>query len=319
MNPSQFVQELFASTSFTGRPNGLYEPIEYTMKLGGKRLRPQLLLWTVDLFGGDYHAAAPAALAVETFHNYTLLHDDLMDQSPLRRGQPTVYLKWNANVAILSGDTMMGLAWQHLLRQPCTNPVALFQCFNNTAIGVFEGQQLDMEFEQRDDVTIAEYMEMIRLKTAVLLAGALQMGAIVADAPSDDISHLISFGEHLGLAFQLQDDLLDAYGDTRVLGKQTGQDIIDRKKTYLLLKATELSTEQEALQLKALYNSAVDASHKVPQVIACYDRLHVKEAVVQKIDAEFQLAEQALARVDRDEAHKSGLRQLAQSLLGRQK
>lgn len=314
------VKDIFDAEQFVFEPHELYDPIEYTLRLGGKRIRPVMLLAANQLFGGDAAQAKDAALGIETFHNFTLLHDDLMDKSPLRRGKPTVYRKWNENTAILSGDTMFALAWRYFLRQPHTRLQEILNCFNETAIEVCEGQQYDMNFEQRDNVSIAEYMEMIRLKTAVLLAGALKIGALYACAPNEDIEHLYQFGIALGLAFQLQDDLLDAFGDVAVFGKQTGQDIRDNKKTYLYLRALEKGSAQEVQELRDIFASTPENSDaKVARVLEIYRHLGIKEEVENTVEMEFSKAQRSLDAIAVVENKKRPLQELMEALLGRKK
>jgi len=313
------VQQIFADENFSGTPKDLFSPIEYTLALGGKRLRPVLLLAATDLFGGDPRTVQHAAVAVEVFHNFTLLHDDLMDRSPLRRGKPTVYRKWNENTAILSGDAMTALAWRHLLNTPQSS-LRLYETFNEMCMDIYRGQQYDMEFEQRNDVTIDEYMEMIRLKTAVLIAGALRMGAICANANRDDEEHLYHFGNAIGLAFQLRDDLLDAYGDTVTLGKQTGSDIRDNKKTFLLLRALEKGNSEQQERLRGLFSTTpVDPTAKIEEVIRIYDQLDILNEVEKKISQYHTQANTALDAINRPENDKQTLRQIAASLLNRDK
>ena len=321
MTTAQFVKQLFEQTSFLDQPESLYEPIEYTMRLSGKRLRPQLLISAAEMFGAKADDVAPATVAIETFHNFTLLHDDLMDKAPLRRGKPTVHCKWSPNVAILSGDAMLVLAWKHLLRLQGPNLHEIFTTFNDTAIGVMEGQQYDMEFERRHDVSIPEYIEMIRLKTAVLLAGALKIGALCANAPAEDIERLYRFGNHVGIAFQLQDDLLDAYGDTATLGKKTGQDILDNKKTYLPLKVLEVATPGQAENLRKMFSTdcMLPDDEKIAQVLDLYNQLDIRKYTQDEIDRQFSIADQALDSIHLPAEKKAPLKQLAQSLLGRQK
>lgn len=315
------VAQIFDQENFIHEPHELYDPIDYTLRLGGKRIRPLLLLTANQMFDGDISQVRYAAIGIETFHNFTLLHDDLMDHSPIRRGQPTVYRRWNENTAILSGDTMFALAWQYFLRQPHPNLHQILKCFNQTAIEVCEGQQYDMNFEQRDDITIPDYMNMIRLKTAVLLAASLKIGALYANAPLDDIDNLYQFGIHLGLAFQLQDDLLDAYGDVAVFGKQTGQDIRDNKKTFLYLKALQLATPAQQAQLRALFapTSTHDPDTKVHDVLQIYQQLGIQRHVQDSIQNEFDLATQALQIVRVDDAKKQPLQHLSDTLLQRKK
>lgn len=315
----QTVKELFEQEQFVFDPCELYEPIDYTLKLGGKRIRPVMVLAANQMFGGNLEQVRSAAIGIETFHNFTLLHDDLMDKSPLRRGKPTVYCKWDENTAILSGDTMFAMAWRYFLKVPHPSLQEILNCFNETAIEVCEGQQYDMNFEKRDDVSINEYMEMIRLKTAVLLAGALKIGALYANAPKVDIDHLYEFGIHLGLAFQLQDDLLDAYGDVAVFGKKTGQDIRDNKKTYLYLRALELGNDDEKKRLSHLFSTTDDSEEKVTKTLEIYHRIGIKEEVEKAINEEFDLAQQHLDAIRVEDVQKLPLRQLMEALLGRKK
>ena len=317
------VEQLFREETFLADPKGLYEPIEYTMSLGGKRIRPTMLLAANQMFGGDEGNALNAAVGIELFHNFTLLHDDLMDQSPLRRGKATVYRKWNPNTAILSGDTMFALAWRYMLKTETTRLSDILNCFNETAIEVCEGQQYDMDFEQQQDVSIADYMMMIRKKTAVLLAGALQIGATIANADSDDIANLYDFGIHLGLAFQLQDDWLDTYGDVALFGKQTGQDIIDNKKTYMILRACELASPAQRDELHRLFgqNTQTDgeSAKKISDVLSIYSAVGLRAEAENAIAAEFAKAYESLDRLKVSESAKLPLVQLSESLLGRKK
>ena len=314
------VKSLFAEEPFLFEPQGLYAPIDYTLSLGGKRIRPIMLMAACEMFGGQPQEVRHAALAIETFHNFTLLHDDLMDRSPLRRGMPTVYTKWGDNTAILSGDTMIALAWRYLLRESHPQLQTILNTFNETAIEVFEGQQYDMEFEQRNDVSVEEYLEMIRLKTAVLLAGALKMGALYANAPATEVQRLYDWGIHIGLAFQLQDDLLDAYGDTQTFGKQTGTDIKDNKKTFLYLTAIAQANNEQRSRLLALFaTTPSDPTSKIAEVLDIYSALHIKNLTEQAIEREFSLAADALAAIALPDERKATLRELAAALLGRER
>ena len=315
----QTVKEIFEREQFLADPAELYSPIDYTLRLGGKRLRPALLLASCHLMGGDPMQAANAALGIETFHNFTLLHDDLMDRSPLRRGQPTVWTRWSPNTAILSGDTMFALAWRYLLRQPHTNLRDILDCFNETAIEVCEGQQYDMNFESRHNVSIDEYMVMIRKKTAVLLAGAMKIGAMYADASASDLQHLHNCGISMGLAFQIQDDLLDAYGDTTTFGKPTAQDIRDHKKTYLILKAIENSSPDEAAKLNEIYNTPEHNENSVAQILHLYDTIGIKQQTTQTIDDLMCTAYNELQEINALDERKQPLRQLLDTLAGRQR
>ncbi len=317
------VAEIFAKEQFVFEPHELYEPIDYTLRLGGKRIRPTLLLAANGLFGGNEEQVRDAALGIETFHNFTLLHDDLMDRSPLRRGQPTVYTKWGDNAAILSGDTMFALAWRYFLRQPSPRLQEILQCFNETAIEVCEGQQKDMNFENMtlDQVSLADYMDMIRQKTAVLLAGALKIGALYAGAPQSETTKLYDFGIHTGLAFQIQDDLLDGYGDTAVFGKKTGQDIRDNKKSYLPLAALKLGSAEQKKELAALFSAKdnMDEDKKVRRVLELYNTIGLRATLEKAIDEEFRKAKEKLDAINVAETLKKPLREMMETLNGRKK
>jgi geranylgeranyl diphosphate synthase type II len=236
-------------------PKNLYEPIAYILALGGKRLRPVLTLMTTDVFNGHFKDAFNAALSIEVFHNFSLVHDDIMDDAPLRRGQQTVHEKWDINTGILSGDAMLIMAYQLFENYEASTFQNLAKLFSKTALEVCEGQQYDVDFETRNDVTIPEYLKMIEYKTAVLVGAAMKMGAIVAKASQNDQNSIYEFGRHLGIAFQLQDDYLDAFGDPKTFGKQVGGDIIENKKTYLYLKALEFSNETDQVELQQLFAS----------------------------------------------------------------
>ena len=308
-----------SKTDFGGQPTELYDPIAYTILQSGKRLRPMLCLLANEMFDGDKQEALWPALALETFHNFTLIHDDIMDKAPLRRGKETVYQKWNANIAILSGDAMLAKAFQFVLKP--RRGAKLAQQLSKVAIEICEGQQMDLNFETQGDVTIPEYLEMIRLKTAVLLATALQMGATVAGAKESDIRHLYNFGINLGMSFQLQDDILDLYSDVAVFGKRHGGDIADNKKTYLYLKALELASERDRKQLTHLFTLRIDhdEEEKIEEVQAIYDRLHVKEAVEQVMLDYDRKAFAELDAVSLPEEKKTHLRTYAELLSGRKK
>ncbi|WP_338731918.1 polyprenyl synthetase family protein [Mangrovimonas cancribranchiae] len=258
MQKVQYYQEQFLAYlevfSKQRQPENLYNPINYILKLGGKRLRPVLTLMAADVFQGSSEQAMHAALSIEVFHNFSLVHDDIMDDAPLRRGQETVHEKWDINTGILSGDAMLILAYQLFENYEAKTFQALAKLFSKTALEVCEGQQYDIDFETRDDVTIPEYLKMIEYKTAVLVGAAMQMGAIVAQASEENQKGIYEFGKNLGIAFQLQDDYLDAFGDPKTFGKQVGGDIIENKKTYLYLKALEFSSEDDKLQLQHLFS-----------------------------------------------------------------
>ena len=316
---ANFTLELEATFS-QKQPRGLYEPIDYILNIGGKRIRPIVTLLCGKMFGDtDLTNSMPVALAVEVFHNFTLVHDDIMDESPIRRGVPTVHEKWNVNTGILSGDLMLIQAYQHLAS--CPNAAAvphLLRIFNRVATGVCEGQQYDVDFEIREDVTIAEYLKMIELKTAVLLGGAMELGGAAAGAGLEDQAHLYEFGRLTGLAFQLQDDLLDTFGQSSATGKLTGNDIIRNKKTFLFLHALELIGQGEQEELNELFRTTpVDPTAKVARVTDIMQQAGIPEAVA-KLRDEYQ--EQAYAHLEAaggDPAYKRVLRDLAESLLQR--
>ena len=308
-----------ANTDFGGQPKELYEPIAYTIMQSGKRLRPMLCLLANEMFGGDEQQALWPALALETFHNFTLIHDDIMDKAPLRRGKETVYQKWNADIAILSGDAMLAKAFQFALRPD--KGAELAQQLGKVAIEICEGQQMDLNFETQKEVSIADYLEMIRLKTAVLLATALQMGATVAGAKPDDIQKIYDFGIAMGMSFQLQDDILDLYSDVETFGKKHGGDIAENKKTYLYLKALELASEKDIKRLQQLFSIRVDhdEEEKIEEVKAIYDRLNIK-GIVESVIAEYdQKAFKELESIDLPKERKAHLRTYAELLSGRKK
>ncbi len=308
-----------AETDFNGQPAELYEPISYTILQSGKRLRPMLCLLANEMFGGNTEEALWPALALETFHNFTLIHDDIMDQASLRRGKPTVYQKWNPNIAILSGDAMLAMAFQFALK--AKNGTQVAQLLGKVAREVCEGQQLDLNYETQKTVGIDDYLEMIRLKTAVLLATALQMGATVAGANDIDIQHIYDFGIAIGMSFQLQDDILDLYSDVEVFGKRHGGDIADNKKTYLYLKALELASEKDRKRLEYLFSLRMDhdEEEKIEEVKALYDRLNVKE-VVEKVIGEYeQIAIKHLDAINLPKERKIHISTYAELLSGRKK
>ena len=312
------IENALSQQAYPTRPAGLYEPIAYALSGGGKRVRPHLTLLACSLYSDELEKAIPAALSVETYHNHTLLHDDLMDGADLRRGRPTVFRKWDANTAILSGDTMLILAFNHLLEGGYSNAAQLLQLLARTAREVCEGQQYDMNFEQRNDVTEAEYIEMIRLKTSVLLACALKMGALVAGAPADQADLLYRFGEQIGLAFQLQDDYLDVYGDPKVFGKTIGGDIMSNKKTYMLINAFSRANAQQRAQLQQwVHHPDAHPAEKVAAVTQLYNEIGVDRLAQAKINEYFQRSKQYLDAVNVDEQRKQELRQYALQMMNR--
>lgn len=273
------VNEAIENIYYPSQPAQLYEPIAYTMALGGKRIRPVLTLMSCEALGGDPMQAIDAAVAIELFHNFTLLHDDVMDRAPIRRGKPTVHTRWNDNVAILSGDTMLTMATQTITRVDDAVLRPMLKLFNKTAIEIYEGQQFDMDFEQRHDVTADEYIKMIRLKTSVLLGCACKAGAIVAQAREEDADAIYDMAVNLGLAFQLQDDYLDVWGDPSTFGKEIGGDIANNKKTFLLINAMNLACGDDAAELKRWLACSDPAlkQDKIMAVRALYEKLGLKE------------------------------------------
>jgi len=302
----------------TIKPGSLYEPVRYIFDLGGKRMRPALMLSACDLFNGDVREAIPPAIGVEVFHNFTLMHDDIMDEAPLRRGQETVHSRWNTNNAILSGDVMFVMGYQLMCQVRHEILPDVLSVFSKTATEVCEGQQLDMDFEERSDVTIDEYIEMIRLKTSVLLAGSLKIGGIIAGATPQDLEHIYRFGERIGIAFQLRDDLLDVYGDADKFGKQVGGDILANKKTYLLLKAYEGANAQQLARLNEMANGNTDPDAKVSETLDIYNQLQIREQTEAEMQSYFESAMDDLRAVNVPEERKSELIKFAEILLVRE-
>ena len=299
-------------------PRNLYDPVQYILKLGGKRLRPTLTLMTADCFEGDVSASLDAALAIEVFHNFSLIHDDIMDNAPLRRGKQTVHEKWDLNTGILSGDAMLIMAYQLFESYNADQFQQLTTLFSKTALQVCEGQQYDVDFETRYDVTISEYTKMIEYKTAVLVAAAMQMGAIVAKAPVESQKKCYAFGRNLGIAFQLQDDYLDAFGDPETFGKQVGGDIIENKKTYLVLKVMELGSNQNKAKLQALYqNPSIDSDEKIAEVLQIFSESGAAEATKKAIESYTQIAFDDLESLDIKPEKKELLRSFGAQLMTR--
>ncbi|OIP00766.1 MAG: hypothetical protein AUJ98_06500 [Bacteroidetes bacterium CG2_30_33_31] len=310
------ITELFSRVQIPDYPENLYQPISYSMSQGGKRIRPLLAFLACQVFDGKISDVIPASLGLEIFHNFTLLHDDIMDDAPIRRGIPTVYKKWGANTAILSGDTMFVIAYEHITR---SNPKILkeiLELFNRTAREVCEGQQLDMDFEKQKNVTIGEYIEMIRLKTAVLIAGSLKSGAISASASIEMQVAIYNFGINIGIAFQLMDDLLDSYGDEKIFGKKTGNDIITNKKTFLYLKAYEKADFNVKKKLDAAF-LLKDNNLKVKKVTSLFDNLNIKPETEMIIDYYSNRAYQILDSMNLEANKKSIIMELSQKLVRR--
>ena len=307
------------TVEFLRTPNDLYAPVAYTVLQQGKRIRPMLCLLACDMFGGEFDDAKYPALALETAHNFTLIHDDVIDQAPLRRGLPSVYKQWDTNTAILSGDAALFMAYEFALKTPkSAECVALL---TKVMQEVHEGQRYDLDFETQSVVTIPEYLEMIRLKTAVLLATSLQMGALIAGADEDDQQRLYDFGIALGMAFQLQDDILDCYSDTAVFGKVTSGDIVENKKTMMLLTALDLADPQQSARLRDLFSGEIpiNPQKKIDEVVAIYDVLGVKQAVERRMMEYFHQAFSYLDLVKLPDTKQLPLRQYAASLIGREK
>ena len=300
-------------------PSELYEPISYTLLLGGKRMRPVLLLMACDIFDGELEKAIQPALGIEVFHNFTLLHDDIMDKAPLRRNKPTVHEKWNSNVAILSGDTMFVKSYQLIMQSPDSCLRQVLEIFCKTAIEVCEGQQLDMNYETKQNVSIDDYLHMITLKTAVLLAGSLQIGAIIGGAKNEDAQHLYEFGKNIGIAFQLQDDILDVFGDAQKFGKQVGGDILSNKKTFLLLTALELAKGDTLEELENwLSKKQYTAEEKIAAVKNIFLTLDVKAIAGKKMNEYHQKAMQHFNSINCKPEKRAELLAFAESLMVRE-
>lgn len=312
------IEDAIAKVDLQKEPVGLYEPIAYTMALGGKRVRPALTLMACNLFKEDVQEAIMPALGVEFFHNFTLLHDDMMDKALVRRGQPAVYIKWDENTAILSGDLMQIIAYEMVAESPEQHLKKVLKLFNTTAIQVCEGQQYDMEFELRDKVEVEEYLQMIQLKTAVLLGAALKIGAYIGGAVEKEAQMLYDFGIHIGLAFQLMDDLLDVYGDEKTFGKQVGGDILANKHTFLLINAKKLANFEQKKNLNYwLSADNPNAEEKILAITDIYNQLNVKKICEDAMDFHFKEAIAILQELDVLEDKKQVLRNLAEKLMYR--
>ena len=293
------INEYLDNLPYERKPTGLYDPIKYVLSIGGKRIRPTLMLLVYNLYKEDPERILSSAVALETYHNYTLLHDDLMDNASMRRGQPTVHKKWDANTAILSGDSMLVLAYERMAKCPVEKLKPVLDLFTETALEIGEGQQYDMDFETRNDVREEEYIEMIRLKTSVLLACATKMGAILADAPQEDADNLYKFGEQMGLAFQLQDDYLDVYGDPEVFGKAIGGDILCNKKTYMLINAFNLANDEQRKRLQQWVNADnPDPRQKIEAVTQIYNEIGISQLAEQKIKHYFNESRKYLESIN---------------------
>ena len=312
------VKSALSEVKLDNQPNELYKPISYTLDLGGKRIRPVMVLLACDLFGGDIEKAINSAIAIEIFHNFTLLHDDIMDNAPIRRGKETVFKKWNSNVAILSGDTMFAIAYKHLALSDRKVLQDVLEIFTQAAIEVCEGQQYDMNFESRNDVTIPEYIEMIRLKTSVLIAASLKTGAVIGGASEKDIENIYRFGEYVGLAFQLQDDLLDVFGEQKKFGKQIGGDIVTNKKTYLYIKALEEANDNDLNKLIHYFSStSFENREKISAVTSIYTKLGVRESTTQLLRDYYNKALEHYSAISIDSSRKTILKIYSHQLINR--
>jgi len=314
------VNEALDALPYDRQPASLYEPIRYVLSLGGKRIRPVLMLLGYNLYKEQPEDIMMQAIGLETYHNYTLLHDDLMDNADLRRGHETVHRRWDANKAILSGDSMLVLAYQRMAHCDARHLPAVLSLFTETALEIGEGQEYDMSFETRNDVTEEEYIEMIRLKTSVLLACALKTGAILADAPDEDAENLYRFGEQIGLAFQLQDDLLDVYGDSKVFGKAIGGDITSNKKTYMLINAFNRANDAQRAELTRWVEAKqFDRNEKVAAVTRLYDEIGIRQLCEEKINFYFEQGKKYLDKVSVSEERKAQLRDYTNEMMHRNK
>ena len=313
------INDFIDQLPYERKPQSLYDPVKYVLSIGGKRVRPVLMLLAYNMYKEDPERILMPACALETYHNYTLLHDDLMDNADVRRGVPTVHRKWDANTAILSGDSMLVLAYHRMLQCDADKQPEVMSLFTETALEIGEGQQYDMEFENRNDVTEAEYIEMIRLKTSVLLACALKIGAILAGASSEDADNLYKFGEQIGLAFQLQDDLLDVYGDPKVFGKAVGGDITCNKKTYMLINAFQRANDNQRAELERWVTAKdFDRNEKVAAVTAIYTQIGIRQICEEKINYYFEESKKYLAKVNVADERKEILRQYTAEMMKRE-
>ena len=315
----KMVNDYIEDATITRQPTSLYDPIKYVLSIGGKRIRPVLLLLTYNMYRDDIERVMPTAVGLETYHNYTLLHDDLMDKADMRRGMPTVHRKWDDNTAILSGDSMLVVAFQRVAQCPAENLQDILSLFTMTALEIGEGQQYDMDFENRMDVTEDEYIEMIRLKTSVLLACAVKMGAIMAGASDEDAKNLYAFGEKLGLAFQLQDDLLDVYGDPKVFGKAIGGDITSNKKTYMLINAIlRANNEQREELIKWITTDNFVKEENIKAVTKLYNKIGIRQLCEKKINDYFAEALTYLEKVNVPEEKKTALQRFTDQMMHRE-
>jgi len=311
----EIISKEFEKIRFTTDPIELYQPIDYILSVGGKRIRPMLTLIACSMFEQDFAKALPTAVGLEMFHNFTLIHDDIMDNANVRRNRQTVHKKWNYNVGILSGDAMCIKAYEQVMRCPAEVFTDVFWIFNRTAIQVCEGQQFDMNFENRNDVSVADYMNMIELKTAVLIAACLQIGALIGGASKKDSETLYEYGKQVGIAFQLQDDLLDVYADEKLLGKEIGKDIISNKKTYLLISALQAAKGERLASLNQwLSLKEFNPQEKVDAIRLIYDELNIRSLCKSAIKECFEKAEKLLVSLSVQDNLKKELRRFAETI-----
>ena len=317
---AEYFENHLKNEQFEGNPQQLYEPIRYMLELGGKRLRPVLTLMGYGLYHDDIEKALPQAIAIELFHNFTLIHDDIMDNAPVRRGKTTVYKKWDSNTAILSGDTLFAMAYQYAQKADREILGDVLSVFSQTAIEVCEGQQMDLEFEKEQNVSVKDYLEMIRLKTGVLFAASLKIGAIIAKASQEEAENLYRFGEKIGLGFQIQDDLLDTFGNEKIFGKKTGGDILTNKKTFLYLKALEKANDQVKETLRSYYSSHdFDQEEKITAVKKIFQDLGVDQESTDLINRYFNESILHLDKLKVSADKKAELRKIAENMIKRDK
>jgi len=315
-----YFEDQLRKISYNGRPVELYNPIKYTLSFGGKRIRPVTTLMGCELFCDNYTKALPQAIAIEMFHNFTLIHDDIMDDAPIRRGKETVFKKWNSNIAILSGDTLFALAYQYAQQADKNILPETLNVFNNTAIEVCEGQQFDLNYEDNNSVTVEEYLNMIRLKTGVLFGASLKIGALIGGAAKKDADLIYDFGVNIGLGFQLKDDLLDTFGDEKIFGKKTGGDIITNKKTFLYLKALEIADKETKKELLSLYNSPeINNDSKIKSTKDIFTRLKIDTESKKEIDKYYSKGIKSLEKINLPNDKKEYLRIVAVKMIDRNK
>lgn len=319
-NYYSYFEGVLNQVDFKGQPKELYEPILYTLKLKGKRIRPVLTLMACELFGGNIEDALPQAMAIEMFHNFTLIHDDIMDNAPLRRGKESVFKKWNPSVAILSGDTLFALAYQYVQKADKDILPDVLDIFNKTAIEVCEGQQYDLSYESDNKVTVEQYTDMIRLKTAVLFSASLKIGALIGGASMEDAHNLYDFGINIGIGFQLKDDLLDTFGDEKVFGKKTGKDILSNKKTFLYLKALEIAGDRDRKQLVDFYSSKNhNKEQKIESVKNIFRNLEIDRLTTEEITRYYNMSVKSLEKVNVSDEKKEKLLAIATKMVERNK